>query len=283
MKILITGDSFAAPHWNSQIQTSDYINAVNLSSETSWARLLEKTYNWQVTNLAVSGSSLEYSYFELKKSNLASYDKVIVVVTNPGRVPYNDNNPVCLHFPNLVTVEKYLSIMPNLSPVEKEHVLAAKSYYEHIYNPELTLVHFEAVLKRIIKVVPANKLILINGCCSEPSFQHYFHYYPVMLGSITDLEIPQFDFHQIKQDFVETDLHINHLTLENKVILSKVVYDLCTTGFSDVVLSDFKKMNPDDFSLYYRSNKSPTSISVEKSTLSAISKRAIAKLRNLNG
>jgi hypothetical protein len=52
-------------------------------------------------------------------------------------------------------------------------------------------------------------------------------------------------------EFYETNDHINHLTLENKVILSKVVHDLCTIGSSNVTLNDFKKMNPEEFSLYY--------------------------------
>jgi hypothetical protein len=251
MKILIAGDSFASPYWNGR--SSGRQNSDHLPPETSWSRLLEKTYNWQVTNIAVTGASLEHCYFALKKSDLASYNKIIVVVTNPGRVPFNDNNPIQLHLPGSATAEQYISKYPNLPSIEKEYALAVKSYYEHIYNPTLSLIYFEAVLKKIIELVPLDKLILINGCCSNSQLQHYFHY-PVMLQDVVKQESANLNikFQELQLNFAETDLHINHLTLENKAILSKVVYDLCTTGSSDVTLDDFKKMNPDDFSLNYQ-------------------------------
>jgi hypothetical protein len=249
MKILIVGDSFAAPYWNGIIRGP--LTCRDLPAETSWARLLEKTYNWQVINLAISGSSLAYSYLELTKHNLKSYDKVIVVVTIPGRVMLNNG----MHFCNLRNVEEYISraTVRSSASIEYTAALAVKSYYEYIFNPKLDLLYFEATLKKIIELVPQDKLVLINGCCKINSIsQDYFHY-PVILHDIVlrELEELNVSFHQLLTEFYETNDHINHLTLENKVILSKVVHDLCTIGSSNVTLNDFKKMNPEEFSLYY--------------------------------
>jgi len=278
MKILIAGDSFASPNWNGLPQENSTWR--DLPPETSWARLLEKTYNWQVTNLAVAGSSLAYSYLELIKHNLELYDKVIVVVTSPGRVTLNNG----MHFCNLATVEQYISRVtdPKSAPAKYAVALAVKTYYEYMFNPELDLLYFEATLKKIIELVPQDKLILINGCCWVPSIsQDYFHY-PVILHAITCQELKEVNvsLQQLRTEFDETDDHINHLTLENKVILSKVVHDLCTIGSSNVTLDDFKKINPKELSLYYALTGSTKS--TRESILNRIiSKRTIAKLKNL--
>jgi hypothetical protein len=278
MKILIAGDSFAAPYWNGMPRGD--LTWRDLPPETSWARLLEKTYNWQVTNLAVAGSSLAYSYLELKKSNLESYDKVIIVVTNPGRVTLNNG----MYFCNLATAEQYISGVKDTksAPPKYAVALAVKSYYEYIYNPELDLLYFEATLKKIIELVPQDKLILINGCCHVISISQDYFNYPVILHDIMIRELEEINvtLQQLQTEFDETNDHINHLTLENKVILSKVVHDLCTIGSSNVTLDDFKKINPAELSLYYALKGSTTQ--TRKSILNKIiSKRAIAKLKKL--
>ena len=72
MKIGIFGDSYA-----------------NLKENTTptWVDILSEKYN--ITNFGIPGSGLFYSINEIKKHHL-KYDKIILVVTDPGRLQLPD-------------------------------------------------------------------------------------------------------------------------------------------------------------------------------------------------
>lgn len=95
MKIAIFGDSFAAPlfKWKEDVGLK------------SWVDHLSEKYD--VTNFAVEGSGLYYSVSQFKILHRA-YDKIIFVVTAPGRLFINDNPYLKQHgehFGSLSTAE----------------------------------------------------------------------------------------------------------------------------------------------------------------------------------
>ena len=138
MKVLVAGDSYADP-WRSDAFFKEY----------SWPSILEEKYKWSVTNVAKGASGLAYTYLELKKSNLESYDKVIVVVTSAGRVLHNYGRP---HFCNLNSAESFLKSIDtrqcSFLEGDREIALAMISYYKHIFNYELDVIYYEAIFKK---------------------------------------------------------------------------------------------------------------------------------------
>jgi hypothetical protein len=246
MKVLIAGDNYAELVWKDNLK------------EYSWPFILEGKYKWTVDNVAKGGSGLAYTYLELKKSNLASYDKVVVVVTGSGRILHNYGAP---HFYNLNSAEAFLksldtekSLFPNLEKnIQKEAALAIINYYKHIYNPELDAIYYEAIFKKIIELVPPDKLILINGCCNDNIIKNWNWHFPVKLMDITAYEIEDLNITLPDSQSVwrETALHINHLSVENKHILAEEIKNLCENKSSSIAINDFKKITAEGLSLYY--------------------------------
>lgn len=263
MKILIAGDSYA-DSWQSKPCLKEF----------SWTSILQKKYKWTITNVGAGGSSLAYTYLKLKKSNLQSYDKVIVVITSAGRVLHNDGLP---HFCNLNTAESLLKSIDagQVSFLERDRkiALAIIGYYNHIYNHELDHIYYEALFKKIIELVPVDKLILINGCGNDKLSSNW--HLPVKLVDITAYEIEDLGItlSDSQRLWGETNLHANHLSRENKYILVEEIKNLCENGTSSIAITDFKKVTADDFSLYY--------ILKTETLIKQLDKRFFAKLKKL--
>ena len=118
MKVGIFGDSFASPN--------------KLNSTLTWVDILSTKYD--LTNHAVSASNLYYSVDLIKKNHL-EYDKIILVVTQPGRLKISNWIPVDklankfiigLNDPNYVNVD--------LTTIESSYIEAGNQYFTYLQD-----------------------------------------------------------------------------------------------------------------------------------------------------
>jgi hypothetical protein len=132
MKIAIYGDSWASEGLN---VSHNYLG---------WPEILAKQSGYEVTNFAVPGSSLYFSYKEFLK-NHKNYDVNIFLITACGRlyiksIPEFSENKTSKHIPNLLNVINRKKQLPNspLDPVIKNQVTkiydALEKYYTYIQD-----------------------------------------------------------------------------------------------------------------------------------------------------
>ena len=117
IKIGIFGDSFASLKFEE-------------NTTPTWVDILSEKYD--ITNHAISGSTLYYSIEEIKKHH-THYDKIILVVTRPGRLQVakwmplvkEDQfiQPVIVKFLNEYNLDKY----------QKLAWEAANQYYSYLH------------------------------------------------------------------------------------------------------------------------------------------------------
>jgi len=216
MKILIAGDSFAqCDDMNSQFENTK-----------SWCVKLRDITGYSFTNIAAGGSSLLYTYKQLKyMNNLNEYDKIIVMITTPGRISFNiDNTKFSKHFVNYSWVLHEISkSKTEVDPVAN----AAKLYYEYIYDEELDLIaHYEYV-DQIRNRIAKDKLLLIKT--TEESYHSNFDN-NIIMNKIGGFELKNF-FHLLigdnRNQFVENYInHANHMTDANNTLFAMHIKNL---------------------------------------------------------
>jgi hypothetical protein len=243
-KILIAGDSYAS-------DTLKSIKGEDRSNKWSWPFLLSTNYD--ITNIAYPGTSLFWTYKQLTSQNLKNYDKVIVIVTCHGRLTLsNPKNPKgIMSIPNYATLISRVDMLDS----KNEKLKWAKYYYEHFYDEELELIAYKATIDKIIEMVPSDKLILLNGLVTDQISNQ--------INFSCDLRIKDISLKEVSWvangknlfiDYYETDMHCNHMIIENKVTFSKLIVDLIENGNTDIGLNNFVSMKPEEFNLYFRKN-----------------------------
>jgi hypothetical protein len=134
MKIAIYGDSWASEFLN---EPHDY---------SGWPEILANQSGYEVTNFAVPGSSLYFSYKEFSE-NHKKYDVNIFLITDYGRlyvksIPEYSRNKTSKHIPNLLNVINRKKQLPNdpLDPVIKNRVMkiydTLENYYTYIQDDD---------------------------------------------------------------------------------------------------------------------------------------------------
>ena len=134
MKIAIYGDSWASEFLN---EPHNYLG---------WPEIIAKQSGYEVTNFAVPGSSLYFSYREFLK-NHKNYDVNIFLITNYGRlyvksIPEYGRNNTSKHVPNLLNVINRKKQLPDdpLDPVIKNKVTkiydTLEKYFAYIQDNE---------------------------------------------------------------------------------------------------------------------------------------------------
>ena len=167
MKIGIYGDSFACP----KSSTDRKIN-----TDTPWMTLIEKSNNHDITNFALSGTSMYWSY-NIYKENHTKFDKNIFVATSPGRlyIPWNDDRQ---HWTNSNIINKtYTKLNKNLSLFDEIY-----DYYLKIYNPNEHKLYKELMLKDI--AINNNTLVIdtenVPYKISQKEYKYYSHEYKLI-------------------------------------------------------------------------------------------------------
>jgi hypothetical protein len=244
MKILIAGDSYAQCDMNYSVN--------------SWCYTLKSICNHDITNIAWGGTSLAWTYkriLEAKNSNdWHTYDKIIVVITDPGRgytrrqltesIPKTEELLTYYNF-----VLKVLKNNEN-NPYYNEF-LAVKTYMEYIKDSDIEIVLHRGLIEEIKKIVPEDKLILINGCADHNTFKNHFRY-DICLKDITRYEVLKVLPNGLDLSiYRESRIMTNHMTPSNNLRVAIYIKNILEGMNPTFDLNNFDQIYPHDFHLYY--------------------------------
>jgi len=128
MKIGIFGDSYSC---NNPFLHADYIGLEEATARKSWIDHIEIEKNIRVANHSVRGSGLYYSYSQFKKYQ-RTYDKIIFIVTDWGRLWVPNIRAGHPHIPGLVHCEEKMKY--SVDEDDREVFKAAHDYYVYLEN-----------------------------------------------------------------------------------------------------------------------------------------------------
>jgi hypothetical protein len=239
----IFGDSFAV----------DFLDKNSPYYDTGWPKRLGDEY--VVTNYAVSGTSLFWTYTQLLKY-MNDCDIVVLVITYPGRLYHPDPY---LNIGTLPTTleqkKKYLKrgTLPTTLEQKKHSIerltilTAAENYYINLSQPEFDLFVHDKIVDEIQSQCNSNnkKLVLIPGFPENVKYQSVFRHslYDIMMKEIY-VTFGDFEFRQ------ETPSRLNHMSLRNNEILAELICKIINNTCHSVTLDDFvfeKEPHPEQF------------------------------------
>jgi len=235
MKIAIFGDSYAH---NFELKEFEKCN-----SAVSWVDILSEKYD--ITNFAISGSGVFFSFREFKKHH-SYYDKIIFLVTQSGRLLLHERmklelntmsklpmNVLQQHINNIDTAEFMLSEVErtNGSLMDKKRLSAIKDYFLLVMNPEEQSVYSYLMEKEVQSIRPDALIQTVTGSPGKD------------LWSIANMEIEHWGETQETINQMNLfEIRKNHLTKENNVILANKMEQWILHGTPlDLSLQDFVK------------------------------------------
>jgi len=225
MKIGVFGDSFAI---------------LKLNPTPTWVDILSEKYD--VTNYAVTGSNLYYSINEIKKHH-DQYDKIILVVTEPGRLKVADHIPLGLsqQFINGPLDQKYIH-RKSLNEYERLVWEAANQYYSCLQDDDYERYIHNLMLTEIKTIRP--DIVLI------PAFLN--SWYNVSGGTMIYIyhkENTAWNFDSTTVVTQYTDNRNCHMTAENNAIFANKVEKWLDGELVYIDLNDFVTTTDKDFYL----------------------------------
>jgi hypothetical protein len=138
MKIGVFGDSFASPS--------------KLNPSPSWLDILSAEYD--ITNFAIEGSNLFYSAEQIKKVH-EDYDKLILVVTQPGRLKISNWIPVDSIKDKFITGKfDYKFLNKNNSSITASYLEAGNQYYTYLQDTTYDNYVHDLIIKDICNTRP---------------------------------------------------------------------------------------------------------------------------------
>lgn len=193
----------------------------------SWPHFLSQLLNKPVTTYGIGGSSLFSAYQQMRK--YASNDDVVMLyVTSPGRLYFNNDSEVQINCKN--TADLVLSD-PTYSNDAIEKAKAASLYYDCLANEEFDNWVHEAILADIKRLYP--NVIILNekdNILLETSNQEL-----ALLG------INHYFF---------LDRRINHISKTNSQYVAKCVYNYYKHGDFEFDVKQVKIPNEDESELF---------------------------------
>lgn len=210
MKIAIYGDSFADPCWN-------------LNSYKSWPELLAESYD--VTNFAKEGSSLWWSYDQLKQQQL-NFDYNIFIGTIYSRIFIADLN-------------RHLSVSPNSWPMVNEKINLGYIYYQHFFFHPRDYQISQLMIKDIMT---------FDNTLYIPAFDESVpEQLPLCpLNKLTGLEEQYYKIWNYSIDKRKC-----HLTKENNLVIYNKITAAISKKSKTLELSESDYINPTDNVDYY--------------------------------
>jgi hypothetical protein len=234
LKIAVFGDSYADEF--KHIKDTEY-GTLSLP----WVRELKKISNHSITNFAISGSSFYYSaklFFE----NYKKFDKIVFVVTYPGRMHINnpDVDENLSHIAGLDhlfwKVEQYEMMLKNESlSLTKEkldkampYLNALRGYYLYLYDYEqIEMFHF-ALYEKINNMLPHDKLLLMPVITlAAPNFQD------TTLGDISQID-------NRPKNYRTEDYRPNHINSNNRRMLAEKINEWINNGVFNLTPDDIR-------------------------------------------
>lgn len=225
MKIAVFGDSFAEQYNTEKI-------------EPFWWQALGEKYN--VTNYGISASNLFYSFDAFQREH-DRYDKIIFLVTSPGRLRIVTNIPD-LHS-NHRYIPSHMMSEYHISRIEKEGTSTINDLLIEIYNAaRVYFLHlrdfkYENTVARLfvneIKRIRSDSILIP---CFADSYGTKTEF---SLFDVCDRENIAWGLDRIKT-MGYTDRRACHMTVENNLILAeKIDQAIKTNSELSLTINDF--------------------------------------------
>jgi hypothetical protein len=216
MKIGIFGDSYSC---NNPFLHADYIGLEEATARKSWIDHIEIEKNIRVANHSVRGSGLYYSYSQFKKYQ-RTYDKIIFIVTDWGRLWVPNIRAGHPHIPGLVHCEEKMKYSADED--DREVFKAAYDYYVYLENQDREIDFHKLMISDILRTRSDTLLI--------PAFDNTrFSFVPNWAGS-TLQDISDIDSYFFKRPIGGPDLKHCHFNDENNLIFAKHIINWIDHG-----------------------------------------------------
>jgi hypothetical protein len=198
-QVALYGDSFGT---GSLPKNSD--GTYNEGIQYHWSKILEKNFNWSITNFAESGASVFETYKNFIEHN-QKFELNIVIVTIPKRyfkpIQFSNRNDVdrivsLLHLESFVKHNFHNPTFKDLEIIEN-----LKGWYNMIEDSDYDTEMCKLMVEKIIRLRPETILITVS------------HAFP-----ISD-NLPLFDIYKQQCDLLGFDC-TKTLTIENTKLIS---------------------------------------------------------------
>lgn len=226
--LAIFGDSFATTFKN--------------NNTLGWTQLLEN--NYKVTNFASAGSSLFYSLDRFRKYQ-NNFDKVLFVVTIPGRLRVGINSGIDISEHRDITLETALYLVnelkeKNLSYRARIYQLVV-DYYMYLQNTEYDQCVHNLMVDSIVSDRPDSILIPV----ANNSIENFKEKYTMI--NITEKE------NKIWNQLPGNDLDTrnSHMTKENNEIFYKNVLNWLSGEPVNINIDDYVQPTKEELKYYY--------------------------------
>jgi hypothetical protein len=211
MKIGIFGDSYAC---NNPLLHAKFVGEELAAEKKSWIDHIEAEKKTRVANHAMMGSSLYYSYSQFKKYQ-RTYDKIIFIVTDWGRLWVKNISTIHPHIPGFAHCEVKLKYADIEDSDDREILQAAYDYYVYLENHEREIDFHKLMINEILRV--RSDVLLI------PAFPNEGHsLVPTWSGPCLK-DISDIDCHFFKVPSDGQDLKHCHFNNENNLIFAKQI------------------------------------------------------------
>jgi|LauGreDrversion4_2_1035121.scaffolds.fasta_scaffold257509_2 hypothetical protein len=227
MKIGIFGDSFASPN--------------KLNPSRTWVEILNEKYD--IVNHAVTGSNLYYSVTEVKKY-YTSYDKIILIVTQPSRLQVPEHIPLIGEDRFIQPWVLEVPVKLDANTLQKLVWQAGKQYYSYLQDTTYDEYIHNLMLKDIKETVP--NIILV------PAFLNSWTNVDSAIVQITLKENKSWnlDWDYIIENL--KDIRNCHMTEESHTIFAMHVEKWLNNEPVHINLDDFVTTTNKDFYLKQR-------------------------------
>jgi hypothetical protein len=232
MKLAVFGDSFG----------DDYTLWPNPYTGVgpSWSDFL-RIQGIEVDNYAGGGASL-FAAYQKFIANYQSYDKIIFVVTTPGRITVPMDN-ITVDWYSYSQARNELKYATN--PARRTKLKAICDYFIHVKNDDYDNVTHKLMIKDILE---KHDSVLMLPCFENSGID----------GKIPLLKISEFEanFWNFKNTILpnsdtEYDSRKCHMCEENNLMLGQEVYNWVKTGNYNLTPDKFKTPTK-EFSHYFR-------------------------------
>jgi hypothetical protein len=215
MKIGIFGDSYAC---NNPLLSSYFIGE-EATARKSWIDHIEIEKKIRVANHSMMGSGLYYSYNQFKKYQ-RTYDKIIFIVTNWGRLWVPNIHAGHPHIPGLAHCEEKMQY--SVDEDDREIFKAAYDYYVYLENQDKEIDLHKLMISDILRI--RSDALLIPVFNNEQQ-----SFVPNWAGS-TLRDISDIDCHFFKRQTGGPDLKHCHFNDENNLIFAKHIINWIDHG-----------------------------------------------------
>jgi hypothetical protein len=193
----------------------------------SWPLYLSQLLNEPVTTYGIGGSSL-FSAYQLMCKHASRNDRVMLYVTNPGRLYFDEKSEVQINCKN--TAELILADN-SYSTDAIEKAKAAALYYDHLANPVFDEWVHSVILDDIKRLFPdvifLNKPrdILVETSTRELALLGIDHYFFL-------------------------DKRVNHISKTNSLYVAECIHNYCKHGTFDFDINQIKRPTDDESQLF---------------------------------